>query len=473
MTLAGGAASKAGNRYERHWIILKLIDVLEEKAQSVQPEVPGPQGDGTDMLVIEGTELVWHQVKHQPGSDAWTINRLARVGVLATCLAKIEAGGRFVLDSSTGAQQLADLANAAAHSYSWPEFDAAYLATSMDRRACFGRLRDAWGNLAPEAAFQALKRVTVNDVTEEALKDLVVARLTALVDGEPEKAVLALQGLVDSSTHRRLNASDIWACLASYGMGRRRTHWLTPRRWAALATSMAAIIAVIVAAAIVVPNLLKPTPPNPWQRLPVQPITDGYKQPRQTVTVPVSSLGRQVAQLFGKQATATGYTLRNVYPTTVPGTTASYCLAAVTTGPKAGIDGDPVDATTCEPGALSQVWIPAQLEASGATHTWLVNAEYPSMCLNANDSGGGVHQKSTVQLWECYWRHGASPATFVESWDFGTWLQAMKSGAKSYPLFLGSGNFSVDADDRSLQNGLDTTTVSMINHYTVPWEYWY
>src|SRR5580692_3966812 len=85
MTLAGGAASKAGNRYERRWIILKLIDVLEEKAQSVQPEVPGPQGDGTDMLVIEGTELVWHQVKHQPGSDAWTITRLARVGVLATC----------------------------------------------------------------------------------------------------------------------------------------------------------------------------------------------------------------------------------------------------------------------------------------------------------------------------------------------------------------------------------------------------
>jgi hypothetical protein len=172
--------------------------------------------------------------------------RSSRVGVLATCLARIEAGGRLVLDSSTGAQQLADLANAAAHSDSWPEFDAAFLATSKERRACFGRLRDAWGNLAPEAAFQALKRVTVNDVTEEALKGLVVARLTALVDGEPEKAVLALQGLVDSSTHRRLNASDIWACLASHGIGRRRTHWLTPRRWAALAASMAAIIAVIV-----------------------------------------------------------------------------------------------------------------------------------------------------------------------------------------------------------------------------------
>jgi hypothetical protein len=61
----------------------------------------------------------------------------------------------------------------------------------------------------------------------------------------------------------------------------------------------------------------------------------------------------------------------------------------------------------------------------------------------------------------------------VESWDFGTWLHAMASGAKSYPLFLGSGDFSVDADDQSLANGLATTTVSMISHYTVPWEYWY
>jgi hypothetical protein len=473
MALAGGAASKAGNRYERHWIILKLIEVLEGKAQSVQPEVPGPDGDGTDMLVIEDGQEVWHQVKNQPGSDAWTITRLAHAGVLTTCLAKIKAGGRFVLDSGTGAQQLADLANGAARCESWPEFNTAYLATSQDRQAWFGKLCDAWDNTAPEAAYQALRQVTVNAIAEEALRDLVMARLTALVDGRPENAVVVLQDLVDSSTHRRLTASDIWACLASSGIRQRRTHVLTPRRWAALAAS----VAVIVAAAIVVPILLKPAPANPWQRLPVQPLGNGYPQQPDTVTVPASSLSRDVAQLLRKRIAAgtaiTGYRLRNAYPTTIPGSTASYCLTAKTTGSKAGIDGDPVEATTCTPGALSQVWIPAQYEASGTTYTWLVNGQYPSMCLNANSSGGGVHQRSGVQLWQCYWRHGASPTSFVESWDFGTWLHAIKSGAKSCPLFPGSGNFSVDADDHSLQNGFDTVSVSMINHYTVPWEYWY
>jgi hypothetical protein len=472
MTLAGGAASKAGNRYERHWIILKVIDVLEEKAQSVQPEVPGPEGDGTDMLVIEGAEEIWHQVKHQPGSDAWTITRLAREGVLATCLAKIQAGGRFVLDSSTGAQQLADLANGAAGSESWPAFESAYLGTSQVRRVCFGKLCDAWGNLPPEAAYEALKRVTVNDVTEEALKDLVLARLTALVDGEPEKAVVVLQHLVDSSTHRRLTAPVIWAGLAASGIGRRKTHMLKPGQWAALAAG----VLVIVAAVIVVPILLKPAPPDPWQRLPVQAIADGYRQPLETTAVPANSLSPQVAQVLRRRIDAggavTGYTLRNAYPTTVPGSTASYCLTAVTTGRKAGANGDPVDATTCQAGDLSQVWIPAQYEASRTTYSWLVNAEYPSMCLNANNSGGGVHQRSGLQLWECY-PPRANPGRFNEFWDFGTWLQAMQSGAKSYPLFLGSGNFSVDADDRSLGNGLDTVSVSMIDHYTVAWEYWY
>ena len=112
-------------------------------------------------------------------------------------------------------------------------------------------------------------------------------------------------------------------------------------------------------------------------------------------------------------------------------------------------------------------------KASGSTYTWLVNGEYPSMCLNADNTGGDVRQGSRVQLWDCYPPQGANPARFNEFWDFDTWLHAMKSGATSYPLFLGAGNFSVDADDRSLKGGSDTASASMIDHYSVPWEYWY
>jgi hypothetical protein len=76
-------------------------------------------------------------------------------------------------------------------------------------------------------------------------------------------------------------------------------------------------------------------------------------------------------------------------------------------------------------------------------------------------------------LWSCYLPRRHDFTRFNESWDFGTWLRAMRSGATSYPLFLGAGNYSVDADDKSLQGGLPVAPVSIINHYTVSWEYWY
>lgn len=56
---------------------------------------------------------------------------------------------------------------------------------------------------------------------------------------------------------------------------------------------------------------------------------------------------------------------------------------------------------------------------------------------------------------------------FNESWDFDTWLRAMQSGATSYPLFLGAGNYSLDADDKSLQDAIRAAPLSIINHYTV------
>jgi hypothetical protein len=198
-----------------------------------------------------------------------------------------------------------------------------------------------------------------------------------------------------------------------------------------------------------------------------------------TTVVPAKSLSPEVAQSLGKRIT--GYTLRNAYPISVS-SEISLCLAAATTGPQAGQDGDGVEVAACKHGALSQVWIPVQYEASGptytwdeasgATYTWLVNAEYPSMCLNADESGG-VHQATRVDLWKCYWPLGGDSGGFNDLWDFGTWLHAMKSGATSYPLFLGGSNLSMDADDNSLADGLLIAPVSVIDHYTVSWEYWY
>jgi len=238
----------------------------------------------------------------------------------------------------------------------------------------------------------------------------------------------------------------------------------------AAVTLIAAAVAGIIAAVGAWP--LRSAPAGPWTRLAVQSLDSGYRHPLAAITIPAASLQPELAQWFGGRVAAggsvTGYELRSAYPASP-----SLCLTAVTDSPAAGQDGGGVEASPCTRSAPGQIWIPVQYEANGASYTWLANDKYQSKCLNADNRGGGIHQESRVQLWDCYLPRRHDFTRFNEAWDFGTWLHAMQSGATSYPLFLGTGNYSLDADDKSLQGGLSAAPVSIINHYTVSWEYWY
>lgn len=242
---------------------------------------------------------------------------------------------------------------------------------------------------------------------------------------------------------------------------------------------VAAITAVVLTAAAVAAIIaavgvwtLRTAPPSPWTRQAVQLLGSGSPHRLAAIAIPAASLQPELAHWLGGRLAAdrgvTGYELRSAYPASV-----QLCLAAVTSSPTAGQDGGGVQASACTASAPSEIWIPVQYEVSGTSYTWLVNDQYQSMCLNADNRGGGVHQESRVQLWNCYLPRRDDFTRFCESWDFGTWLRALQSGATSYPLFLGAGNYSLDADDKSLQDGLPAAPLSVIDHYTVSWEYWY
>ncbi len=240
---------------------------------------------------------------------------------------------------------------------------------------------------------------------------------------------------------------------------------------------MAGAVALIVAGAAGVIAAaggwpLRSAPAGPWTRQAVQALGNGYRQPLATVTIPAASLQPDLAQWLGPRVAAggsvTGYELRSAFTASTP-----LCLTAVTAGPAAGQDGSGVEAAPCARSAPRQVWIPVQYEASGAGYTLLANDQYQSMCLNADNGRGGVHQGSRVQLWKCGPPRNHDYSRYNEAWDFGTWLRALRAGAPSYPLFLGAGNYSLDADDKSLEGGLPAAPLSVINHYKVPWEYWY
>lgn len=75
MPLPGGEADKLGNRYEGRWTVFCMINVMDEKADSIRLEEPGD--DAFEFFLRKNGELEYHQVKRQNSERGrWTINAL-------------------------------------------------------------------------------------------------------------------------------------------------------------------------------------------------------------------------------------------------------------------------------------------------------------------------------------------------------------------------------------------------------------
>ena len=53
MPLPGGASDKYGIRYETHWTVKCMIDVMDERADQIRIEVPREEGKGVRRCVLE------------------------------------------------------------------------------------------------------------------------------------------------------------------------------------------------------------------------------------------------------------------------------------------------------------------------------------------------------------------------------------------------------------------------------------
>jgi hypothetical protein len=192
----------------------------------------------------------------------------------------------------------------------------------------------------------------------------------------------------------------------------------------------------------------------------VQPLNSYPGMRPQAIQIPVASLKGPLGGDFGTGGTThagtiTGYEFRNARNKPAPA-----CLGAVDTGPDAG-QGDPVQALSCS-SLPSEIWIPVQWEEDHEKSTWLVNYKYQSMCLNVNAAEG---QDSHAQLWACYYDpSGPYGLAANEAWDFGDWYANMQSGINPYPLFLGSGDFCLGADQNKDNDLPDGTAISISNY---------
>ena len=202
MPLAGGAANKFGNRYEGRWTVECMLDVMDEKADSMRLEPPGPEGQGFEFWTTKQGVQEYHQVKRQRSVGNWTLNALKREGVLTNFTAKLQADPMVhcVFVSAISAGQLAELSDRARDSTSWEEFNANFLSADQMRTE-FDLFHKAHLTLPKQAIYEQLKRVHIRTLDESSLRTRIESRASTLVDGDAATVVDVLAELASDRIH--------------------------------------------------------------------------------------------------------------------------------------------------------------------------------------------------------------------------------------------------------------------------------
>ena len=230
--LPGGEADKVGNRYELIWTVRCMIDIMNERADSMQLEPLGKEGDGAEFWLQKGEMKEYHQIKRQHSKQGnWSLADLERERILTRFVEKIQLSENSycVFVSIQDAMQLRVLAERAQKAASLEEFKKDFLEAGNLKKSVedyqkpgkhTGEFKDfcSRGGISDERmAYNALKRITVEPIGERLLTDIVEELLATLVVGNPEtiRKVLAVWAL--EKIHDTIIASDIWEYLGKQG----------------------------------------------------------------------------------------------------------------------------------------------------------------------------------------------------------------------------------------------------------------
>ncbi|WP_328946264.1 hypothetical protein OG259_37215 [Streptomyces sp. NBC_00250] len=208
MGLSGGAADKAGNRYEDWWTALKVADLLRGEASRIRLEPPGQAGEGIEFQLVAKGETWCDQVKDVASKGPWTLKSAA---ALLTAVSGHLAGGRKVrLVLSTGAPRLHDLAGRARAAVTLAEFEEILTDTQgSDFTVLCGTWADDGRPVARETAWRYLRSAYVEHYPPENLRQLVHLTYEQLFVGNPEGIVRQLSGYLDDNLHKWLTGSEI------------------------------------------------------------------------------------------------------------------------------------------------------------------------------------------------------------------------------------------------------------------------
>ena len=228
MPLSGGATDKFGNRYEGRWTVACMIEVIDERADSIRLEPPGIEGEGVEFWLAKGDSREYHQVKRQQGATGrWTLADLGSKKILSNFWEKIRVPvASCIFVSTHAAFQLQELADRARRAASLQEFEQEFLnvgkAQNSEQLKNFQELCHRWNNCPQIEAYEAIKRICVETVSEDFLRTAVESRIAALVEGDPATIADVLAQLALDKVHYELTAQDIWHHLENREYHRRQ-----------------------------------------------------------------------------------------------------------------------------------------------------------------------------------------------------------------------------------------------------------
>ncbi len=235
MPLPGGSSDKIGNRFELWWTAFCLVDLLDERAEQITIEPPGVLGDGVEFVLVRNGVREYHQVKRQISrGSGWTISRLRSDGVLSRMAEKLKAHGtEFHFVSTIGTREIDEFGQNCRQTSDFPTFRSGFL-TSTERLADWKGLIDAWNPVQEPQCYELLKRIHVETISEDLLRNMVVARISPLVEGDARNIANELVTFALDSVNLTIFLHALWRHIERLGY-RRRAWGNDPRVLAAVA----------------------------------------------------------------------------------------------------------------------------------------------------------------------------------------------------------------------------------------------
>ncbi len=219
--LAGGRADKFGNIFEKHWVVLLALDVVDGRATAIKWEPLGPAGAGVDCEVRSTNgALTKHQCKASNGTEGpWSAADLADVLSAAKLHLEANPDTRFVFVSSDAAPVLRGLSERARTCDNSGKDFLAYCLSSKDYKREYQSLCGGWG-LQPtdegdaQRALGLLQRIDFQQAPEVGFLYRLAERI---VEGDGKEVVTRLGRYLEENLGNTLRSDQLRTALRSLG----------------------------------------------------------------------------------------------------------------------------------------------------------------------------------------------------------------------------------------------------------------